>query len=78
MSRHLGTFHRRRARWRLSFSFRRASCFDGRPRRDKEGIAVMISKPASAYDDAMRAVWRDVRVAALLAIAAFLLVIVPT
>ena len=38
----------------------------------------MISKPAPVYDDAMRAVWQDVRVAALLAAVAFLLAILPT
>ena len=38
----------------------------------------MISKPAQVYDDAMRAIWQDVRVAALLAVVAFLLVILPT
>ena len=35
----------------------------------------MISKAVPVYDDAMRAVWQDVRVAALLAAVAFLLAI---
>jgi hypothetical protein len=35
----------------------------------------MISKPAPVYDDAMRAVWQDVRAAALLAVVACLLAI---
>jgi hypothetical protein len=39
---------------------------------------AMISKPAQVYDDAMHAVWQDVRVVALLAVVAFLLVILPT
>jgi len=38
----------------------------------------MISKPAQVYDDAMHAVWQDVRMVALLAVVAFLLVILPT
>ncbi len=38
----------------------------------------MISKPAPVYDDAMRAVWQDVRVAALLAVVAFVLAILAT
>ncbi len=38
----------------------------------------MISKPAPVYDDAMRAVWQDMRVAALVATVAFLLAILPT
>jgi hypothetical protein len=38
----------------------------------------MISKPAPVYGDTMRAVWQAVRVAALLAVVAFLLAILPT
>jgi hypothetical protein len=38
----------------------------------------MISKPASVYDDAMRAIWQDVRVAVLLAVVACVLAILPT
>jgi hypothetical protein len=38
----------------------------------------MISKPAPAYDDARRAVWQAVRVAALFAVLAFLLSILRT
>jgi len=38
----------------------------------------MISKPAQVYDDAMDAVWQDVRVVALLAVVAFLLLLLPT
>lgn len=33
----------------------------------------MISKPAPAYDDATHAIWQAARVAALLAVLAFLL-----
>lgn len=43
--------------------------------RMEEG--AMISKPAPAYDNAMHAVWRDVRVAALLAAVAYLLTVLP-
>jgi hypothetical protein len=38
----------------------------------------MHSKPTAVYDHAMRAVWHDVRTAALLAAVACLLVILPT
>jgi hypothetical protein len=38
----------------------------------------MISKPAPVYDDAMRAIWQDVRVAVLLAVVACVLAILPT
>ncbi len=38
----------------------------------------MISKSVPVYDDAMRAVWQDLRVAALLAVVAFVLAILPT
>jgi hypothetical protein len=38
----------------------------------------MTSKPASVYDHAWRAVWQDVRVAALLAILACVLATLPT
>ena len=38
----------------------------------------MISRPTSAYHDAQRAVWHDVRLAALLAVIACLLAILKT
>lgn len=38
----------------------------------------MISKSTSVYHDAQRAVWHDVRLAALLAALACLLAILPT
>jgi hypothetical protein len=38
----------------------------------------MSSKPAPVYNDAVRAVWQDVRVAALLAVVACLLAILRT
>ena len=41
-------------------------------------VTAMISKPAQVYDDAMHAVWQDVRVVALLAVVAFLLLLLPT
>lgn len=51
---------------------------DGRACRIEEDAVVMTSKPASPYDNAVRAVSQDVRVVALLAVVAFLLAIVPT
>lgn len=38
----------------------------------------MISKPAPVYDDAMHAMWQDVRAAAQLAVIACVLAILPT
>ena len=41
-------------------------------------LAAMISKMAPVHHDAMRAVWQAVRVAALLAVVATLLAMLPT